>query len=267
MLWDSHMHCCYSGDSEAAPEDMAAAAASRGLPGICFTDHLDLDYPGDPDYFSLDLLPRASHLAGLADQWQGRLTVCSGIELGLQPHLRDAYHEILSGHDFDFVIGSSHVVHGIDPYDPAYFEGKTEREAYGEYFSSILENIRSFDDFDVYGHLDYVVRYGPNKNMHYSYESYKDILDAILRELVARGKGIELNTGGFKAGLGQPNPCRDIIVRYRQLGGEIITLGADAHEPAWVGYEFGKASAILLEAGFTHYTVFRNRRPEFLPLG
>ncbi|MCI9151547.1 MAG: histidinol-phosphatase HisJ family protein [Lachnospiraceae bacterium] len=267
MLWDSHMHCCYSGDSEAAPEDMAAAAAARGLPGICFTDHLDLDYPDDPDYFSLDIAPRAVHLAQLADAWQGRLEIRCGIELGLQPQLRDAYHALLLEHDFDFVIGSSHVVHGFDPYYPAYFEQKTEAEAYREYFSSILENIRSCDDFDVYGHLDYVVRYGPNKNKYYSYARYKDIMDAILTELIARGKGIELNTGGFKAGLGQPNPCCEVVRRYRQLGGEIITLGADAHAPAWVGYEFRQAADILREAGFTHYTVFRERKPEFLPLG
>ena len=44
------------------------------------------------------------------------------------------------------------------------------------------------------------------------------------------GKGIELNTGGFKYGLGHPNPCEDIIKRYKELGGEIITLGSDAHK-------------------------------------
>ena len=54
MLWDTHMHCRFSGDSDAEPEDMILASISRGLDGICFTDHLDLDYPDEPDAFLLD---------------------------------------------------------------------------------------------------------------------------------------------------------------------------------------------------------------------
>ncbi len=267
MLWDQHMHCCYSGDSEAAPEDMIAAAYKRGLSGITFTDHLDLDCAIEPELFSLDIVPRAEHLARLAIEWEGRLTVGCGIELGLQPHLAARHRALLSSHDFDLVIGSTHTVAGIDPYYPVFFEGKTEDEAYLGYFEATLENVKAFDDFDVCGHLDYVVRYGPHKNQFYSYEKYRDVLDATLRALIERGKGIELNTGGFKAGLGEPHPCQEVLRRYRQLGGEIITLGSDAHAPEYVAYAFERAAGILKEAGFSYYTVFRNRKAEFVPVG
>lgn len=98
------------------------------------------------------------------------------------------------------MIGSSHVVNGIDPYYPAFYKGKTEHEAYTEYFESILDNLHSGADFDVYGHIDYVVRYGPDKNKYYSYEKYADIIDAILREIISREKASSsipqaLNTG------------------------------------------------------------------------
>ena len=132
------------------------------------------------------------------------------------------------------MIGSSHLVHRRDPYFPDYYEGRTEEEAYREYFTSILENLAAFDCFDVYGHIDYVVRYGPNKNQNYSYGKYADILDNILRTLIHKGKGIEINTGGFKYGLGHPNPTEGVLKRYRELGGEIITIGADAHKPEHV---------------------------------
>lgn len=135
-----------------------------------------------------------------------------------------------------------------------------------EYFESILENIAAFDGFDVYGHIDYVVRYGPNKNANYSYQKYADIIDEILKALIIKGKGIEINTGGFKYGLGHPNPAEDIIKRYHELGGEIITIGADAHQPEHVAFDFEKVPSILKEAGFTHYTVFKNRKPEFIPI-
>ena len=97
------------------------------------------------------------------------------------------------------MIGSSHVMHGVDPYYPAYWENHSEEEGYREYFESILENIAAFDGFDVYGHIDYVVRYGPNKNANYSYQKYADIIDEILKALIIKGKGIEINTGGVEA--------------------------------------------------------------------
>ena len=224
MLNDTHMHCCFSGDSEADPEDMILAAIQKGLDGL----------------------------------W--------GIEIGLQPHIVQVNNDVTAKYPFDFVIGSSHVVHGIDPYYPHYYDGRSEDEAYLEYFESILENLHTNVDFDVYGHIDYVVRYGPNTNKFYSYKKFSDVIDEILRTLISMGKGIEINTGGFKYGLGHPNPTEEIIARYHEFGGEIITMGADAHAPEHVAYAFDKVPGILKDAGFRYYTVFENRKPVFLPL-
>lgn len=266
MLWDTHMHCFFSGDSKADPALMAERALSKKLDGICFTDHCDYDYPDEPDTFILDFSASRRCILSLQEKYRDRLAVRWGVELGLQPHLADVHRELLKKYPFDFVIGSSHVVHGKDPYYPAYYEGKTEAEAYLEYFESILENLDAFSDFDVYGHLDYVVRYGPNKNLDYSYENYADIIDKILKKLISLGKGIEINTGGFKYGLGHPNPCEAVLKRYRAFGGEIITIGADAHQPEHVAYNFKKVPGILSDCGFSYYTVFEERKPKFIKL-
>lgn len=265
-LWDVHMHSQFSGDSEAPQEDMIAAALEKGLAGICFTDHLDIDYPDEPEAFLLDLPNYRSSVAALQEKYEEKLSVRFGVELGLQPHLAALHADILAQYPFDFVIGSSHVVHGLDPYYPPFWENKTEHDGFREYFTSILENIEAFDGFDVYGHLDYVVRYGPNTNEHYDWKDYADVIDEILKTLVARGKGIEINTGGFKYGLGHPNPTEGILRRYRELGGEIITIGADAHKPEHVAFDFVKVPDILKDAGFRYFTVFRRRKPEFFKL-
>ena len=266
MLWDTHMHTRFSGDSDAEPEAMIQHAIDSGLGGICITDHMDYDYPDDPDLFLLDLDSYFATLPSLQEKYAGRLPVCLGIELGLQPQLAQRHQELVNSFPFDFVIGSSHVVHGIDPYYPHYYEGRTESEAYEEYFSSILENIRAFDRFDVYGHLDYVVRYGPSRNENYSYARYQDLIDTILKELISRGKGIEINTAGFKYGLGHPNPAEDILLRYHELGGEIITVGADAHCPEHIAYDFFKVPDILKNAGFRYAAYFEKRKPAFYKL-
>ena len=268
ILWDCHMHSSFSADSETPMENMIQKAVSLGFQGICFTEHLDPDYPEVPDPidFSLDLSAYQKKIMELKEIWRSRIELCFGIELGLQPHLSGEFRKLLLDTPFDFVIGSSHVVHGYDPYYPDFFRNRPEHQAYLEYFQSILENLTAFQGMDVYGHIDYVVRYGPNKNQNYSYKQYQDILDEILQRIIAAGKGIELNTGGYHYGLGEPNPCREIILRYRELGGEIITIGADAHSPDKIGYSFEQAACVLKDCGFSYYTVFLDRKPDFLPI-
>lgn len=266
MFWDQHMHCNFSGDSDALPEDMITAGIAHGLSGICFTDHLDYDYPEEPNIFLLDFDNYFKVLSDLKEKYADKISVNIGIELGLQIQAAGQNLAVAEKYPFDFIIGSSHVVNHMDPYYPEFFAGRDEDAAYMEYFESVLENINSGVDFDVYGHIDYVVRYGPNKNAFYTYEKFKDIIDEILTQLISKGKGIEVNTGGFKYGLGHPNPTEDIIKRYRELGGEIITMGADAHVPEYVAYEFDKTAQIIKKCGFKYYTVFKNRKAEFIPL-
>ncbi len=266
MFWDQHMHCNFSGDSDALPEDMIRAGIAHGLSGICFTDHLDYDYPEEPNIFLLDFDSYFKVLSDLKGKYTGKISINTGIELGLQTQVTGQNLAVAQKYPFDFIIGSSHVVNHMDPYYPEFFAGRNEDAAYMEYFESVLENINSGVDFDVYGHIDYVVRYGPNKNEFYTYEKFKDIIDEILTQLISQGKGIEVNTGGFKYGLGHPNPTENIIKRYRELGGEIITMGADAHVPEYVAYEFDKTAQIIKNCGFKYYTVFKNRKAEFIPL-
>lgn len=298
-LWDTHLHTDFSGDCDAAPEAMIQGAKQLGLPGICFTDHLDWDHPDVPNRFVLDVenyVPKCKELAAqqmkLSENRRNvaveqnvyldavsrietarqslsatdTFTVCTGIEIGMQPHLVERVHRLVTEYSFDFVIASSHLSHSHDLPSIPLFKEKSEDESYAEYFKSVHRNILSFDDFDVYGHIDYVVRYGPNKNKYYSYEKFADIIDEVLKSLIHKGKGIEINTSGFKYGVGHPHPTEDIIKRYRELGGEIITVGSDGHKPEHIAYAFDKVPEILKEAGFRYYTVFQERKPQFLPL-
>lgn len=266
---DFHLHTSFSSDSEAPMASMIEQGISAGLSYLCITEHMDKDYvrraPMDPD-FEVDTDAYYATYQALRTRYEGQIEVLFGIELGLQPHVADFYRKYIVDYPFDFILGSSHLCHRKDPYFPDFYEGRPEEEAYREYFESILENIYSFDGFDVYGHLDYAVRYGPNQDRFYSYEKYAELLDSILHELIKRGKGIEINTGGFRYGLAHPNPTEDILRRYLALNGEIITIGSDAHRPEHIAYEFDRVSSILKECGFKYYTIFKNRTAEFVKL-
>lgn len=264
---DSHVHSAYSGDGKATIDEMVQKAVSLGMKQICFTDHNDFDYPyreGDrPDMFLLNADACLFDILRAREKYGNKIKILFGVELGLAPEVKRKNLILAKSYDFDFIIGSSHLCHTKDPYYPDFYEGREEKAAYREYFESILENVSGYTQYDVYGHLDYVVRYGPSKDSAYTYDKYKDILDQILLLLLENEKGLEINTGGLKYGLRETNPSIAILKRYRQLGGEIITAGSDAHVPEYISYEFQKAADILKDCGFTYYTTFQNRLPEY----
>lgn len=265
-LADYHIHTFFSGDSNASPDTIVQTAIEKGLCSICITDHLDFDYIEDGIRFELDNDKYFNYLLELKNKYIDKLDIRIGIETGLEPGKAKRLYDFINRHDYDFVIGSSHLINGIDPYYPEYFYNKTDYQAFMEYFESILTNLKSCRNFDVYGHLDYVVRYSPNKDKNYILSDYSSVIDEILINLITNGKGIEINTSGFRSGLSNPNPRLEIIKRYHKLGGEIITLGSDAHYPKHIAYNFDKALEILKVCGFKYYTQFKNRKPEFIKL-
>ena len=264
---DFHMHTEFSGDSEAPVRAMLDAALERGMEAVCITDHIDEDYPEDSETgtnpFLFDLDQYFQVLREIKKEYADRLDLRIGVELGLQPHLGERYRKLIETYPFDFVIGSLHVIHGMDPYDGVIFEGRSDADVYREAFQATAENLDQVKDFDVLGHLDYVVRDGRHPAREYSYRAFSDEIDEILKKVIHMGKGIEMNMGGFKYGLGFCNPHPDVIRRYRELGGVIITVGADAHKPEHVAFDFEKAGDILRNCGFRYYAEYRNRKPIF----
>ena len=273
---DMHMHTCFSTDSEACPHDMADEAVRKGLKTICFTDHFDKDDLewGEEGIFDVDAY--FVKMQKLQEEYAGKLNIRIGIELGLRTYLKDYYEELTKKYPFDFVIGSVHNV----PYkkdaegnilytDPAaekLFTDRTDKEAYRLMMETTLENVRTSDCFQTLGHLDYVVRYGKSREKEYSYTDYADIIDEILKLLIEKEKGLEVNSAGLKYGLPFAHPHPDVLKRYRELGGEIITIGADAHKPEHIAYDFAKAEEILKSCGFKYYTEFFEQKPVFKQL-
>lgn len=292
VLSDFHIHSLFSSDSEAMPETMINAAASKGLSSICFTEHNDYDYPPENGQilFNLDFDSYYNYIEamrnGAYSKHSTANTLCAsadttnvtsnttsasdttvsiyiGVEQGLSVPAASRINAYDPDKKLDFIIGSSHLVEGSDPYYPEFWKNRSTKAAILSYFESIYNNIQVCHNFDVYGHLDYVVRYAPDRDKSYNCLDYSDLLDLILKQLIQNGKGIEVNTSGLKSGLAYPNPCLGILKRYHELGGEIITIGSDAHKPEHIGYRFDTVPALLLEAGFNYYTTFSKRVPAF----
>lgn len=275
IIADTHLHSAYSGDSETPMEEMVQEGIRRRLQKIYFTDHIDYDYPICPDglLFEFDVDTYLLEIEHLQEKYADKIQIGKGLELGLKKSIFPRLENLLSGREFDYIIGSSHIVIDRDPYYPDYWEGISVHTGLMRYFQSILDNIAGFSDFDTYGHIDYIVRYIPDVRAKkaplsdfYTYEKYADILDAILIALIKADKALEINTAGFKYGIGHPNPHEDVIRRYLELGGKLITIGSDGHQPAHMAYDFAKTRELLLSLGIREYAVFEKRKPVLLPL-
>ena len=147
--------------------------------------------------------------------------------------------------------------------------------SYERYFEITLDNIRAFSGFDSLGHLDYISRYGQQaalKNANntgesaLNYDDYNELIDEILLFLIRHDKALEVNTAPYRHNLPEPNPSRRILQRYHELGGRLITTGADAHTPSDIAIGFDTLKDLLKNAGFSSFFVYKERKPIEYPL-
>ena len=286
---DCHIHSHHSGDSDASMEDMIGVALQKGLDTLCFTEHQDFDFPTAYEpagFFDLNVPAYLAELQSLQETYRGRIELLLGTEIGLQPSCVRENLDFVRTHPFDFVIASVHVAAGQDPYHKDYWADmraraaarlpgadaetlrqEAEREGMGFYLAAVLENLQLYEDFDVLGHLDLANRYFGEGRTAYAHADHAEVIDEILRLLVEKDKGLDCNTNLlWRYGADEMNPTREILARFRELGGRILTFGTDAHEAAHVGDALDTARAIARSAGFTEYCIFRNRTAEWRPL-
>ena len=258
-MFDYHMHSSVSFDSEESALAMALAARERGLKEICFTDHRDYCHSPHMPNMLFDLEDYSRAYDGLTLEG---LKIRRGVELGLTTWDREEVDSFSKARYFDFVLGSVHFARDIDPYEKRYWDGRTMAEAFRVYLEETLECVKIHDSFDVLGHLTYACK-SPYSPTHEPilFKDYQEITDEIMKILVAKGKGMEINSSGVDT-VGVFLPSEDYLRRFKELGGEIVTMGSDAHNAVRVGQYADRAMAILKEI-FGYVCTFENRQPIF----
>jgi histidinol-phosphatase (PHP family) len=267
-LFDYHVHTTYSSDGRMTMETLCKQAIKLGLKEIAITDHIDMDWPV-PGYTSFDIETLKQYLSDIEKmkkKFKGQLIIKKGIEIGLQPHILDQCTNVIREYPFDFIIASIHIVDRTDPYLGDFYNNKTKEESYRRYYEEVLALIESYDAFNVLGHLDYIKRYSPFLVEEGDHLLCRSIVDDILKTLIRKEKGLEVNTSGYRHASKTTMPHPDIIHRYWKLGGRIITLGSDAHSPEYLGLGFDAALKEIKKAGFTALTTFTNQKPYFSPI-
>lgn len=258
-MFDYHMHSTVSFDGHDTPEKMALAAKNAGLREVCFTDHIDDDPRGIimDQRFSLE-----AYSAAYDDLEIPGLKIRRGVEFGLLPDNQASLKKLLSGRQFDFVIGSIHYADGADAYFPPYWEGKTLHQAESVYLQTVCECVKAHDDFDVLGHLTYLSKARANPvHTPIVIEEHRQIVDEILKVLVSKGKGMEINTSGVDR-TGDFLPPEVYLRRFKELGGQIVTVGSDAHTWDRVGQYTQRACQMVMDI-FGYVCTYEGRKPIF----
>lgn len=260
---DYHTHSRVSPDAFSSMTEMAEAAIRQGLQEICFTDHVE------PIWFG-STAPRKTYDWGpLTEEFRAaqaavgdRIRLRLGVELGDAVWDLDRSEAIMArAPALDFVIGSIHILSeqmdGRDLYSLAPRDEAETRACLADYLGQI-RRLAQWGGFHVLGHLTLPLRYlNENRGMHVSFDGFEAEMEAIFRTIIPKGIGIELNTNRGNT----PLPDAKWLKLYRGMGGEVITLGTDAHAPAAVGCAIREGQALLRECGFRRFCTFRQGQP------
>jgi len=267
MYIDYHLHSHFSCDSKNDLNNICQTACQMGIDEIAVTDHVDYSYPTPKPHHTIgDIEQYIEVVEYFQNKYRDQLTIRLGVEIGMEPHYFEEVDKLLQSYPFDFVIGSVHEVNSLAVSRSPFFAEKTKLEAYTAYYTAILNNIREFQNFDVLGHLDYCKRYCPIPYEADDQWLANELVTEIFQTLIKYGKGIEVNTSGFRhtSQICMPHP--DIIRQYYNLGGRCITVGSDSHHTKYISLKAKETHQILQEIGFTHISTFEQRKEIRVPL-
>ena len=260
MFYDMHVHSKFSTDSTLDMETAVLKAIELGLSGIAFTDHLDVDFTDYEDEFHYDFNEYFDLLKSLKDKYENKIEIISAVEIGMQPHvIKDTYNKI-KDFTFDYIIGSTHLIKKRDPYCGNYFRPTdTKIDSYKEYLEEILNNLLLYKDFsfNTLGHIDYLVRYANFEDSTLYYKDFPTLIDEILKFIINKNMSFEINTSTYL----KKNFDIKILKRYKELGGELITLGSDAHNLDRIAKNFKLYSQIIKDCGFKYLFSFKDGKP------
>jgi histidinol-phosphatase (PHP family) len=261
---DYHTHSSFSADSNEALETMVLRAISLGMEEYAVTDHYDPGYRNAAYDFGLDLAAYARELERLAKKYDGKIKLVKGIEIGIQHDVTKDCRAMAEAYPFDFVIGSFHCAEGFEITDEAYAKERRAEELYRGFYAYVLQCLKLYKDYDVLGHLNVIDRYAARIAAD---EVYYDLVEEIVRLLVADGKGLEINTSCFRYNMGErTTPTADMLRLYALAGGEIVTVGSDAHRASDVGFMLDRAAAMAREAGLKYLATFEKREVKFVKI-
>lgn len=261
-MFDYHTHTAFSDDCDTPMEEMIHGAIACGIKELAITDHYDPGYE-DPEFpFTLDFDSYYKALDEAFEEYKDRITIIKGMEIGIMDSEYDECRRAVNDYPYDFIIGSFHCLGKEDlyRYDFSKVDGPSKLE---QFYLYVNKCFKEYKDYDIAGHLTIIDRY---IGKVYDYKPYMELIEDTLKTIIYDGKGLEINTSSFKYGTGTWLPRVEVLKRYKELGGEILTFGSDSHETKYFLNHFDEAQELARSLGFKYQCTFRQRKANFVKL-
>ena len=277
---DCHTHTQFSVDSEADIRAMIERAIALDLAAYAITDHCECStwYPKehytetecfDHFHYAADFERSLQAVTALKEEYGQKINLICGTELGQATHDMEAAEKAVSDERLDFTIGSLHQLRGEKDFYYIDYQEMTEDEILSllnRYFHEIYE-LCKWGKFDVLGHLTYSMRYMKRRfGIEPDISCFDEIIAESFRELIAKDKGIEINTSGLRQGFGDCFPSLKYVKLFRDLGGRLVTVGSDAHNVEDLGKNIADGFAIARAAGFDRVCYFKKHKAFFVEI-
>ncbi len=258
MLADYHLHTSFSDDSVFPMEESIKQAIALGIQEVCYTEHIDY---GVKTELNCDCEAYWKEIRRCRELFGQQITIKGGMEFGIQTGTVSVFKRTFQKYPFDFIIFSCHQVDNMEFWNECFQQGRSQKEYQERYYEEILKVMHLYEDFSVLGHLDLIRRYDPMGE--YPFHKVQDIIEEILRTVIKMGKGIEVNTCGYRYGLKDVSPSVRVLKMYSEFGGEILTIGSDAHKKEDVGCRLADTKSLLKDLGFQYFCTFDHMKPIF----
>lgn len=279
-LIDCHTHTQFSVDSEADIGAMLDRARELELAAYAVTDHCECNCWYSEEHYNGSVLSddfgygksfeaSVSAVTALKKQYADRLNLICGVEMGQALHDLEVAERIVGDDRLDFVIGSVHQIKNEKDFAFIDYKNYSMDGIYDlleRYFMEIYE-LCKWGKFDILGHLTYTLRYIKGGfGIDADISRFDEIIAESFRELIRKDKGIEINTSGLRQSYGDTFPSLKYVKLFRGLGGELLSVGSDAHTVEDLGKGIADGAKIAAEAGFTRLCYFKKRKPDFIGL-
>lgn len=262
-IHDSHVHTKYSfdgaRDGSGEIDAIIDTAIARGVDEISLTDHCDIDNILDGIYPEYPADAIKADIARAKEKYKGKIRINYGIELG-EAHARPAEaRELLSKYGFDFIIGSLHNLRAYPDFHFLKFDSMTDEHIDYCIRRNLdeLYELACFGGISTLAHITYIQRYLALAGRSFDHTGYSDSFERLFRRLTETGTALEINTSGLRRN-SITMPGYELLAMYREMGGELITLGSDAHTARDVSLGIEEAAAELRRMGFRSQVVVRD---------
>ncbi len=265
IIADMHTHSEYSHDCSCPIAEMAQKQKERGTEIFAVTDHCDIEYWDSQDIPKI--IGNSVEDARKQNEAIDGIEILKGVEICECFWNQAATDKMTALKDYDVIIGSVHAVKFLGseiPYSKTDFGlmGKANAKEYLKaYFKDMLLMLKT-TEFDILAHLTCPLRYMNGKyGLGIDCKEYKTEITEILEFIIKHNIALEINTSCIGSVYNEFMPEEWIVALYKELGGELITLGSDAHISQNASHAFLQALEMLKNNGFDGIYYYKNRRP------